>query len=81
MTDERLRNSQSPFTAQRLRLPPGRRINLYIFHGDRGGFGPAQVRNQFANLVGLYQSLLGRLTDDLGDFIVQACAVLRDQDF
>jgi len=64
-----------------LRLPPGRRINLYIFHGDRHGFVPAQIRNQFANLVGLDQPLLGRLTDDLGDLIVQACAVLLDQDF
>ena len=64
---------------QRLLLPPGRRINLYIFHGDRGGLVPAQIRNQFANLVGLYQPLLGRLTDDLGDLIVQAYAVLLDQ--
>jgi hypothetical protein len=64
-----------------LRLPPGRRINLNIFHGDSGGFLPAQIRNQFANLVGLYQPLLGRLTDDLGDFIVQACAILLDQGF
>ncbi|MBT4807160.1 MAG: hypothetical protein HN656_12160 [Acidiferrobacteraceae bacterium] len=64
-----------------MRLPPGRRINLYIFHGDRHGFVPAQIRNQFANLVGLDQPLLGRLTDDLGDLIVQACAVLLDQDF
>jgi|GEM_PF-6488998 hypothetical protein len=66
---------------RRLLLPPGRCINLYIFHGDRRGFVPAQIRNQFANLVGLYQPLLGRLTDDLGDLIVQACAVLLDQDF
>jgi hypothetical protein len=29
----------------------------------------------------LYQPLLGRLTDDLGDFIVQTCAILLDQDF
>jgi hypothetical protein len=64
-----------------LLLPPGRRINLYIFHGDRDGFLSAQIRNQFAKLVGLYQPLLGRLTDDLGDLIVQACAVLLDQDF
>jgi hypothetical protein len=64
-----------------LLLPPGRRINLYIFHGDRGGFLSAQIRNQFANLVGLHRPLLGRLTDDLGDLIVQACAVLLDQDF
>ena len=66
---------------QRLLLPPGRCINLYIFHGDRGGFVPAQIRNQFANLAGLYQSLLGRLTDDLGDLIVPICAVFLDQDF
>ena len=66
---------------QRLLLPPGRRINLYIFHGDPGGFLPAQIRNQFSDLVGLYQPLLGRLTDDLGDFIVQTCAILLDQDF
>jgi|TARA_B110001454_G_C12693031_1_gene423123 hypothetical protein len=64
-----------------LLLPPGRRINLYIFHGDRDGFLSAQIRNQFVNLVGLYQPLLGRLTDDLGDLIVPICAVFLDQDF
>ncbi|MDE0976340.1 MAG: hypothetical protein OR999_03605 [Arenicellales bacterium] len=62
-------------------LPPGRRINLNIFHGDRDGFLPAQIRNQLADLVGLHQPLLGRLTDDLGDLIVPICAILLDQDF
>ncbi|MBT5980296.1 MAG: hypothetical protein HOG65_03500 [Acidiferrobacteraceae bacterium] len=62
-------------------LPPGRRINLYIFHGDRDGFLSAQIHNQLADFVGLHQPLLERLTDDLGDLIVQACAVLLDQDF